>query len=342
MEFPLDQVLDSYGLGDRGGEVAVERGGHLGTNYRITMGHKKMVLRIRVPQFSPEEVQADHRLLEYLRDKGFPVPGLIPRGNGSTWGLLPDGRIYEMQDYIPHDQTAAEVDYKDISGQLAAFLGRFHRLTRDYPEIIKKTPYLGDIPLGFWEKYFSGPLELGQARYLHSAEQEGGSAGRELRDRTEFLASYLRAIKKRMEKAIPDIPTLINHNDFYGNNILLQRGKVTGLLDFDFCCSGIFYIDLVEMLHGSMIWEKEEEDFWGLPSQGIIRREQGQRDLDLYLDKGPGFSFNHTIMRDMLQAKVISLAFYPAFDMAKEVRDRLEITRRLEKTLSRLDTFPGG
>jgi len=330
-------LLVYYDLAREGLKVSPIKAGHIGNNFKVSSGRGNFVLKIRHPQFSQEMVLADHSFLGFLKKNEFPVPQIITKRNGETCGITDDKRVFELQEYIQHNASAEDKSYGEISGDLANFLGGYHALARKFPGEILKMDYLGDIPLGFWEKYFSGPLERGRERYLRTARNAGGAIGEELKDRTFFLAARLEGIKKKMEGSYKQISSLINHNDFYGNNILFQGDKIAGLVDFDFCSTGIFYIDLIELLHGSVIWQDGEEKYWGLHPEGRVRLEQGKRDLGYYLESGPELEVDMEILRELLKTKIISLAWYPAFDMVQGAGDRLEVLKRLEKTIKEID-----
>jgi len=313
--------------------------GHIGENYKVLTPRGDFVLRIRHPEYTAEHVSADHAFLIYLKQKGFPVPGICGLINGKTHGFTEDQRVFELQEFIPHNQNLDDKSISEVSSKLAIFLGEFHNLSKEYPEKIEKMPCLGEIPLGFWEKYFSGPLEKGMERYERAGDEEGNKTGKELKEKTSFLGEELKNIQENLDGIYNEIPRLINHNDFYGNNILFQGEKIAGLVDFDFCSTGIFYIDLIELLHGSMVWEDGEEGFWGLHPEGKTRMEQGRKDLDLYREKVPDLPVNNDLLRDLLKAKVISLAWYPAFDLFEDAENRLEVCRRLEKAIIEIDKF---
>ncbi len=333
------KLLSNYDIPREDLTVSPIETGHIGNNFMVISGGGTFVLRIRHPQFSKEMVQEDHSFLSFLNKNEFPVPRIIANRKGETCGITKDKKVFELQGFIPHNATAEDKSYAEISGQLAGFLGKYHALSRKYPGETSKMDYLGEIPLGFWKKYFSGPLEKGRGRYLQTARNAGEDIGRELKDRTHSMGERLEGIKNKLEETHRELPRLINHNDFYGNNILFQKEDIAGLVDFDFCSTGIFYIDLIELLHGSLVWQDGEEKFWGLHPEGRIRLDQGKRDLEFYLKTGPGFEIDMELLRELLITKIISLAWYPAFDIVQSTDDRLEVLKRLEKTIKEIEKF---
>jgi len=336
----LETVIDLLGYYDLPREnltISRIKKGHIGSNFKVCSKRGAFVLRIRHPQFSKEMVLEDHSFLGFLRKNEFPVPQIIANRKGETCGITEEKKVFELQEFIPHNSTAEEKSYAEISGKLAGFLGKYHALAGKFPREISKMAYLGEIPLGFWEKYFSGPLEKGRERYLQTARNARGEICREIKDRTFSLADRLEGIKKKLEVTYPELPRLVNHNDFYGNNILFQGEKIAGLVDFDFCSTGIFYIDLIELLHGSMVWQDGEEKYWGLHPEGRVRLDQGRRDLEHYLESGPGFEVDMEILKELLISKIISLAWYPAFDIVQGEDARLQVLKRLDRTIKEID-----
>ena len=338
MKTILKPILSRYQIGEPY-TISELEDGHTCSIYKVETDNRQYLLRIRPDFFTEKEIESDHQFLTYLTDRGFPVPELNTTVEGSTYGLTDEKRLFELQSFLPHNKNVTNFNYQDISSQIARFLGQFHYLSKDYPEKLEKMAYVGKMPLGFYEKYFDGPLKYGVKRYRETLKSADGSIKTELDTNIDTLEKRLKEIRAVITKALPDIPQVVNHNDFYGNNILFQDNKIAGLVDFDFSSTGIYYIDLVELMHGSMIWNDDCMPFWGLDSEGKIRVKKGEKDLEIYFKNVGDLYFDQQIFKEFLIAKVISLAFYPAFDMVDTPEDRLEVTRRLLKTIDRLDNW---
>ena len=95
------------------------------------------------------------------------------------------------------------------------------------------------IPLGFEEKYFKGPLTHGITRNLKAVEEYKKESRSFLTGEIRHFASLLNEIYPQVLAFGRELGAVVNHNDFYGNNILFTEGKISALVDFDFCLSCI-------------------------------------------------------------------------------------------------------
>ncbi len=152
-----------------------------------------------------------------------------------------------------------------------------------------------------------------------------------------YFISYLEKLQKEFNNKIKNHKLLVNHNDFFGNNILFKNNKISGLVDFDFCNSGIYYVDLIEALHGSMVWDNNEMKYLGISENGDIRLKTAEENLKQYFNKNPGFIYDGKFLIKFLIAKIISLAFYPAFDFFSSLEDKIEGFNRRKKVIKNLE-----
>ena len=103
----------------------------------------------------------------YLHEHNIPVARIIRNTRNETY-VEENGKMHEVQSYIPHDRNLDHFDFPSVSRDLFAVLGEFHHVSSTYPETIRKSPYLGKtlVPIGHAEKYFRGPQQYGVKRYL--------------------------------------------------------------------------------------------------------------------------------------------------------------------------------
>lgn len=301
--------------------------GHICEVYRVDLCDQQFILRVRPEVFSREHLQADHLLLGYLSDHGFPSPSVVCTPAGDSYLATPDGRLCELLEYIPHDSTLGDSDALWMSGSVAALLGQFHRLTRRYPRIICKPDYVGNTPVNPESKYFRGPLERGVPRY------ERGAGG-ELRG----VVGRLRARLLQLHRLMPSLDLssqVVNHNDFYGDNLLTSGSELVGVIDFDFCLTGSHLIDLTEGLYASMIYSSRAAPFWGLDPARGIDWTAGAEFLRIYEEES-GLVASRPLLLSMLEVKVISLVFYPGFILADSPAKRLKTLLRAERITAAL------
>ncbi|MFO8059345.1 MAG: phosphotransferase [Bacillota bacterium] len=322
----LHSVVDRYfpGCG-----CALHRvsSGHICEVYRVDVSGRQFVLRVRPEVFCRRHVEADHSLLRYLSDCGFPAPSAVSTPAGDSCVPTPDGRLCELLDYLPHNSTLSAADAPPMWAAVASTLGRLHRLTRQYPRVIVKPDYVGRIPISPRSKYFSGPLDFGVPRYERGSDADTLATVRNLKTRLLDLHQVLPSLDRS--------PQVVNHNDFYPDNFLTAGDELVGVVDFDFCLTGSHLIDLTEGLHSVMIHSSRAASFWGLdPSRGIDWRA-GAEFLRIYEEES-GLTPTRSLLLSMLEVKVISLVFYPGFILTDSVSERLETLRRAETIAAEL------
>lgn len=274
----------------------------------------------------------------YLHEQNVPVPRIIRTMDNGTY-VEDDGTLYELQSAISHDRNLGDFEFTSVANDLFDVLGAFHRVSNTYPEAIEKSPYLGDtlIPIGYAEKYFCGPQQYGVPRYLREMDNlTRGQRSQFERDIRHFQA-YLDKVYEAYQRKRMAFPMLINHNDFYGNNILFHEGSISGIVDFDFCRSDLYVIDLIEAVHGSMVWHDEASRYLGITEKGDIRADLTRENLRRYFKHNPDFPYDGEFMIKFLIAKIISLSWYPAIDFFPTIDEKLEAFRRMKVVIRRLE-----
>jgi hypothetical protein len=319
-------------------EISPVNAGHISKTYRIATDAPAIYILKAKPGnlFDPQTTVEMHRFLAYLEARGLPVPHILPTTQGRTI-VQDETTIYELQTYIKHDGNLDDREYADVSLQLFVLLGRYHRISAAYPHSFARVAYLGDstLPIGLFAKYVGGALDHAIPRGIASAS-DAGLHGGALLEYLHGFADRLRAIQAELARKIEVLPQVINHNDIYGNNLLFLGGQLVGLVDFDFCMTEIYYLDLVEALHYSALLRASEYKYFGLPPDGQIRARHGIDDLRAYFAENPGVAYDGRFLVQLLTAKVISLALFPLFEVYPQVEERLEMYRRVRRVAENL------
>lgn len=331
----LQSILENYEINKVLKTEAIKNG-NVCNIYKIKTLNFDYILRIRPKNFIESDIIKDHEFLSYLSDNFFCSPKVIKTKNNKSYTKNNDGLIAEVFSYIPHDKTIDDYEYQEISNQLATTLGKYHNISSKFPKVIKKKSEMDNMSTSFFGKYFDGPLKIGIKRYYKAANSEDAAKNEIIINYTDYLKDILEKIKIKFEDKINTIPKLINHNDFYGNNVLFLNNKISGIVDFDFSCTSIHYVDLVELIHGSLIWNNEHMRYWGLDPEGNIRLNHCKTDLELYFSKYSNYNFDFSLFKDFIIAKIISLTFNPAFDFVEDIDDRIEVLIRLKKTIQNI------
>lgn len=165
----------------------------------------------------------EHELLEFAAGRAWPVPRALPTPEGITvveyegalWSVFP------WLDGAPANDAHPGVAH--ISGRL---LARLHRDLERFPGEGQR-PGTGKV----WE------LDI-------VAESAGvASFNMLVAEFSEQFAELAAGIRRQRYRTLrdlsalhyPDLPDRVVHGDFGMENLLLQDGQVTGVLDFDWC-----------------------------------------------------------------------------------------------------------
>ena len=331
-------VLEHYShIGQAVGVTPVNAGNISKTCKIVTDRSTAYIVKVKPTNLFDYQTTVDmHCYLAFLRTHDLPVSTVISTADGRS--VVQDGDVlYEVQSYIEHQGNLDDYEYADVSPQVFSLLGRYHHISQTYPHAFARIAYLGDslLPIGLFAKYFGGALDHAIPRSIASA-QAGDSLGKALIADLHYFDHTLRAIQADLERKIDSLPSVINHNDIYGNNLLFRDGQLAGLIDFDFCMTDIYYPDLVEALYYSALLQASEGEYFGLPADGQIRIEHAVTDLRSYFAQNADFPYDGPLLAQLLISKVISLALFPIYEAYPQIEERLEMYRRVKRTIENL------
>lgn len=122
------QVLSCYDLGDI---LSVEPipGGFIEESFVVSGAQRRIFVKRRAPETTSEMVAADHHLIQFLVDHGFPTPPLVSTLSSSTW-LEYNSRFYEAYSLVDGEPFAIG-DRAQIAA-VGRMLGRYHALAGQY------------------------------------------------------------------------------------------------------------------------------------------------------------------------------------------------------------------
>jgi Ser/Thr protein kinase RdoA (MazF antagonist) len=195
--------------------------GNTTEKYLVTTSTENYLLRVRREHLSPDMLTKEHKFLTYLSRNQLPVPRIIPTRQGNTFHKV-HGRLYELQSYLEHNRDLDQVEIPVVSNQIFNLLGKFHQISSQYPNKIQKPAYYGEslLPLQPEEKYFRGPIQHGIPKYLAASRKLNPEDRSGFIDDINFFRAYLEKAAADFREKLQAGPVLVNHNDFYGNNIL--------------------------------------------------------------------------------------------------------------------------
>ena len=228
-QYDVERALKSYDLGVVRSTRPASHGVVNETAFAETsMG--RYVVRRNQRKLGRSSLELRHRLMAWLRARGFPAPRLVPARGGETAVEL-DGRIFEVFTFIDGDEFNA-----DRPAHLAGagtILARYHAAVEGFP----------DPPPS------QGP------RY--SASSLGGLIERVMQrdlmgDLTEPLNGYDRRAAD-LRRALPDqsyaaLPQVLIHGDVHRDNLIFRGDTVAALIDFDQVTVDARLVDLADAL----------------------------------------------------------------------------------------------
>lgn len=169
----------------------------------LDYGNEKGVLKATTIN-SPERQGAVNRCIEYLRQKGMPVPAIHRTADGRTFAVHEEHTL-TLMDYVPGTTYDGSKEQLREAGVL---LGRLHRT-------------LGNARLS---PAATGEVYPNDPDFLESLLRFEGVIG-------NVAAALLQSFES-VPESFP-LPQQLGHYDFNGSNLLFQNGKISGLLDFD-------------------------------------------------------------------------------------------------------------
>ncbi len=241
-EEELALVLSHYALGQLQAAQRIEQG-FVNKNWIVDTDRGRYFLKRRHPDpHKPEQtidtrlILAQHDLMKWLREGGFPAPAIMPTAGGETLLIL-NGELYEIQDYIEGDfydhNRSAHLEAAAIT------LGRYHARVKGFAPRALCTR--GEL---YSPTYASTALRLVTTR-LHEACQLGEDPGlpaaiQQLRGRAHDLAARF--------ARHGTLPRLVIHGDYYAGNLLFRDDQIVGVVDYDHASWQPRVVELAEAL----------------------------------------------------------------------------------------------
>lgn len=208
----IARILGRHGLG----RVSVEAlpGGQINASYLVD---GQYVLRVNLRPEEHGKLDREQRVLAMIRDR-VPVPKTIVYEGSSR--LIP--HEYVIQSYIPGESLLARWPRADHAerasymAQLAAILRRLHSVR------------LG----GFGDPAHPRRGESWAALHARRASHALAVAREASNTEPELIEAVERALTRDSTALIGGYPC-VTHGDLHFGNIHVQRGQISGLLDFE-------------------------------------------------------------------------------------------------------------
>ena len=170
-------------------------------------------------------------IMRYLKENGFPVPGIIPTRDGAAaFETASDGEetLVVLMEFIEGE----EPDLEETAAEVGALVGRFHRLMEGWPA--------ESVPHG--REFFLG-------RYLDFLRRKNYPR----------LAAY-EELGARLWEKVKDLPRGRCHGDLHRGNLLQSKDGQIWLVDFDTVCRAPLTFDIMLLCDMTDYFRLKQED----------------------------------------------------------------------------------
>jgi Ser/Thr protein kinase RdoA (MazF antagonist) len=227
------EVLQAFGMQD-GGVRPIEQG-LVNRHWEVRLGERRYVLRRYHTARTREAIAWEQWLVDFAAKLGWPVPKPLASGSGETL-VVHGGRLWAAAPFLDGVGGAQE--------SVEAFRKQGEVLAELHDNL---------AGLGGSQRPGFGPLWD-----LDSVVRPSGAGSFEELV-AEFavvrpdLASITRAERERNLRelaagGVDELPLMPIHGDFQRFNLLWSDGRITGIIDFDFCHRDVLIADIAPVL----------------------------------------------------------------------------------------------
>jgi Ser/Thr protein kinase RdoA (MazF antagonist) len=221
------EILDLWGLKPGMWREVGRVASTIGSVYRPIVdldGHRYIIHR-QPADLTEEDTRFRHAFMRHLRTCSLPVPNLLTRPDGRTYGIFGEG-IYELQEWL--DGSRYVTGYPDDSTLLEVSAGTLGSLHQASGEFQWRPHRWGEerSPEAISSAYIELILRQATSGQLPSAVASG------LERVAEGCLARLPAALAALE-ASPGPPELHIHGDYQAHNLAFAKARVVAIYDFD-------------------------------------------------------------------------------------------------------------
>jgi homoserine kinase type II len=215
----LDEVLVRFGVTNA--TMHDIRTGRVNKHWRIETNSRPYVLRRYRALRTPAAIEYEHAVLPHIEARGWPVAAPLRSRDGSTV-VDADGRAYALFPFLPGRPAPRAARYTRLKGALLA------RLHQDLA--LWEAPCQRD---GFGRTWELDLYVAANCQYTTLSDLLA-DFGKEHPDLARVIKSQRYAMLRELSVlGFGEQPAVLCHFDFFHDNLLFQRGSLSGLLDFD-------------------------------------------------------------------------------------------------------------
>lgn len=230
----LLDFLEDYGIGTLESFKGIEQGVS-NTNYHVYTDRGHFILTIcEAPRTDPEGLPFYFSYMRHLAAHGIPCPDPVPDNDGNLYGMLaekPAALVSFLEGGHVSEAGLTPAHCRD-AGRLTAGM---HLAARDFT--------------------MTRANGMGMAAWRSLAAKTAGRGDEIAAGLDRLMADELPFLEKNWPDE-GDLPRAAVHADIFPDNILFERGEVTGVIDFFFSCTDFLAYDLALVVNAWCFDEK--------------------------------------------------------------------------------------
>ena len=319
----LAVVLSHYDLGVIESAKEFARGSRRAPKLRLRTADGRYLLKRRAQgRDRPARVTFAHTLLWHLRQKGFPVPELLPTRDTGESMLIHEGRVYELFAYVAGEHYDVSLAQTAYAGKT---LARFHRALADFQTAWQPPAGGYHDSLAVRTGLNAIPTTISSHDSVSGYEAELLSLTQELYERYDDAAEAVNRLGYGQWEA------WIIHGDWHPGNMLFRKNKVVVVLDFDAVRRSPTAVDVANgMLQFSILRGGDDPDRWPeFFDQTRMRRFLMGYAARVKLDSSQRQAIPHLMIESLIAECVVpvavtgSLGQIPGFGVLQMVRRKV-------------------
>lgn len=228
----LQGLLDGYAIGDPVRLTGILQGIE-NSNFMLETTGGKYVLTVFERRAAREDLPYFLGLMAHLAGNGFPAPAPIKANNGTVLGEIagkPVAVVSFLDGDWPHDPSPEDAH------EAGRALAQLHLTASDFPMV--RTNTLG---VDTWRALYDASAP--------SADSVENGLGAEIEQRLSVILAHWPQ----------DLPSGAIHADLFPDNMFLQNGMLSGVIDYYFACTDAYAYDLAITLNA---WCFDADNRW--------------------------------------------------------------------------------
>jgi len=231
----IEDIFKGYSL-DKIERIAEIPEGILNTNYLVEGDNRKYIFRILEGERDYREEMKELEFLKYMNSRGFPCPVAIDNINGENYTFI-EGKMASVFTFIDGEKVEF-IDGNSVR-EIGRKLGLMHNLLRNR-EIRRSRKIDMD--------YFYNIISKADLRGI-------------LEENYDLVMKFYR---RAVSADYSGLPQGIIHNDIFPDNVFMEGGEISGVIDFNDCLRGPLILDLAIVIN-----------FW-IRNRGLSKEEEGK------------------------------------------------------------------